>query len=207
MATEEPLLTDADFTAKEKKHYKHLFIDQATGVSFQSLLKLKGYTENSQWFETSRQHRLRKIIYFREHAAKKAQNKTKTGREYCIFCFNACKPSRKYLSHTKLSECPTLKKTQCGKCGELGHTRKKCQSLDDKNIRTERRTNRRPEDEDDVDCNYCDGDSENWTDSSDEEKEEEEPDATQDKATVTVEVVAVAVRIYPTWASIAAKNI
>ena len=205
MATENPLLTDADFTPREKKDYKQLFIDQATGVSFESLLKLKGYTEDSQWFEQNRQHRLRKIIYFRNRREKKTENKKATGREYCIFCFNSCKPSKKYLSHTKLSECPTLKKTQCGKCGELGHTRKKCQSPDDKNIRTERRTNRRPEDEHDVDCNYCDGDSENWTDSSDEE--EKEPDATQDKATVTVEVVAVDVRIYPTWASIAAKNI
>ena len=204
MATENPLLTDADFTPREKKDYKQLFIDQATGVSFESLLTLEGYTEDSQWFESNRQHRLRKIIYFRNRRGKKAENKKKTGREYCVFCFNACKPSKKYLSHTRLSECPTLKKTQCGKCGELGHTRKKCQSLDDKNVWVKRKFNKRPEDEYDSDCNYCDGDSENWTDSSD----EEEPDFPQDenvKAAV-VETVVIPKKV-TTWASIAAKNI
>ncbi|MEI7960900.1 MAG: hypothetical protein WCI04_01060 [archaeon] len=204
MAKENPSLTEADFTPKEIKDNKGLFIDQATGVSFQSLLKLEGYTEGSQWFETNRQHQLRKIIYFRERAAKKAENKKKTGRQYCVFCFNACKPSRKYLSHTKLSDCPTLKHTKCGKCGELGHTRKKCRSLEDKNIRTGRRTNRRPEDDYDSDCNYMDGDSEYWTDSSD----EEEPDLPQEenvKAAV-VETVVIPKKV-TTWASIAAKNI
>jgi hypothetical protein len=177
-----------------------LFIDQATGVSFESLLKLEGYTEDSQWFEQNRQHRLRKIIYFRNRRGKKAENKRATGREYCVFCFNACKPSKKYLSHTRLNECPTLKKTQCG---ELGHTRKKCQSPDDKNVWVKRKFNKRPEDDYDSDCNYCDGDSENWTDSSD-----EEPDLPQDenvKAAV-VETLVIPKKV-TTWASIAAKNI
>jgi hypothetical protein len=201
MAKEKPSLTEADFTAQEIKDNKGLFIDQATGVSFQSLLALEGYTEGSEWFESNRQHQLRKIIYFRNRRGKKAENKRATGREYCVFCFNACKPSKKYLSHTRLNECPTLKKTQCGKCGELGHTRKKCQSPDDKNIRTGRRTNRRPEDEYDADCNYCDGQSEYWTDSSD-----EEPDSSETIVVAVVETVVIPKKV-TTWASIVAKNI
>jgi hypothetical protein len=199
MATKE--LTEADFTAQEIKDNKGVFIDQATGVSFQSLLALEGYTKDSQWFESNRQHQLRKIIYFRNRREKKAENKRTTGREYCTFCFNACKPSKKYLSHTRLSECPTLKKTQCGKCGELGHTRKKCQSPDDKNIRTGRRTNRRPENKYDADCNYCDGQSEYWTDSSD-----EEPDSSETIVVAVVETVVIPKKV-TTWASIVAKNI
>jgi len=198
-----PTLTESDFTPKEIKDHKDLFIDPDTKVSYQNLLKSENYTESSEWFESIRQKQLRKIIYFRDRAAKKADNKKKTGREYCVFCFNACKPSRKYLSHTKLNECPTLKHTKCGKCGEFGHTRKKCESPDDKRIRTRMRFNKRPDGEYDENCYYMDGQSEYWTDSSD-----EEPDLPQEenvKAAV-VETVVIPKKI-TTWASIAAKNI
>ena len=202
MATLPTTLTELDFTAKEIKNNKDLFIDPATGVSYQSLLTLENYKESSEWFESIRQKQLRKIIYFRDRSAKKADNKKKTGREYCVFCFNACKPSRKYLSHTKLNECPTLKHTKCGKCGEFGHTRKKCQSPDDKNIRTRHRFNKRPDGEYDMDCNYMDGQSEYWTDSSDEEADL--PQEENGKAAVVEPVV---IPKKATWASIAAKNI
>lgn len=200
-------LTEADFTAREIEKNKNLFFDTTTGVSFESLLTLEGYTDGSQWFESNRQHSLRKIIYFRNRHLKKTENKKKTGREYCVFCFNACKPSKKYLSHTRLSECPTLKHTKCGKCGELGHTRKKCRSLEDKNIRVRRKFNRRPEDEYDSDCNYCDGDSENWTDSSDEEEDSVLTTVSVPKVVnALVEPIVVPKKV-TTWASIAAKNI
>jgi len=154
-----------------------------------------------------RQRNLWKIIYFRNKQQKKAENKKKTGREYCVFCFNACKPSKKYLSHTKLSECPILKHTKCGKCGELGHTRKKCHSLEDKNIRVRRKLNKRPDDEYDSDCGYCDGDSENWTDSSDEEEDSVFTTVSVAEPSVAlVEPIVVPKKVI-TWASIAAKNI
>ena len=70
------------------------------------------------------------------------------------------------------------------------------------------KSNRRPEDEYDSDCNYCDGDSENWTDSSD---EEEDSVLTTVSVPETVNVALVEPIVVPkkvtTWASIAAKNI
>jgi len=201
-------LTRDDFTEKEIRKHPHLFFD----TSVQSL----GLTRHDEDVdhenrEYLRQCEMRKIIYFRNRNEKKADNERRTGNEYCVFCFNACKPSRKYLSHTRLSDCPTLKHTKCGKCGELGHTRKKCQSLHDKKIRVRLRINMRPENEWDSDCNYCDGDSENWTDSSDEEKTQMGNTVEEVKGTVSVEPTVIVEQIvFPkktTWASIAAKNI
>ena len=159
MANPAQILTKADFTEKEIRHNQRLFsLDYASSFGVSLDEHDLYHRENIAYIESMRQRDLRKIIYFRNRHLKKTENKKKTGREYCVFCFNACKPSKKYLSHTRPNECATLKKTQCGKCGEFGHTRKKCRSLEDKNIRVRRKFNRRPEDEYDSDCNYCDGD-------------------------------------------------
>jgi len=113
--------------------------------------------------------------YLRDKKIKMAENKRTTGRPKCAFCFNAGKPSRKYLSHTDLSVCPTIAKAQCTKCGEIGHTRKHCKAEKDKRIRLPFKYNRRPNkdeysDEFDM-AMYDEGDSEGWPDSDDDIKE------------------------------------
>ena len=123
--------------------------------------------------------------YLRDKKTKMAENKRTTGRPKCAFCFNAGKPSRKYLSHTDLSVCPTIAKALCGKCGEIGHTRKHCKAENDKRIRMPFKYNRRPnkdEYSDDFDmAMYDEGDSEGWPDSDDERKEEKEKEKESSK--------------------------
>jgi len=143
--------------------------------------------------------------YLMDKKTKMAENKRTTGRPKCAFCFNAGKPSRKYLSHTDLSVCPTISKALCSKCGEIGHTRKHCKAEQDKRIRMPFKYNRRPNKDDDPDdfdmAMYNEGDSEGWPDSDDEEKECSnlvEPEIVQPILATTKEVK----EVKKSWASI-----
>jgi hypothetical protein len=121
----------------------------------------------------------RREEYLKEKRKKMFENKRNTGRAKCGFCFHAGKPSRKYLDHTDLEVCPTLKKAKCGKCGQIGHTRKHCSSDQDLRIRLPYPHNKRPKDEYDTDdiiaLLYVEGDSEDWSDSDEEVVENQEP--------------------------------
>ena len=136
----------------------------------------KNQEEIMRWEREQKAHHQRNADklsnYLKNKKAKMVENKRMFGREKCVFCFNSGTPSRVYLSHCDLKNCPKLVKALCGKCGLRGHTRRHCKSQEDKRIRLPFKYNRRPTEADvwdDMYMNdYSEGDSEDWSDSDDE---------------------------------------
>jgi len=144
--------------------------------------------------------------YIKEKKTKMAENKRMYGREKCGFCFSAGTSSRLYLSHVNVKNCPTLAKAMCSKCGDKGHTRKHCRSEVDKHIRLPYKYNRRPQNDEDDDFTYNEGDSENWSD-SDSEKERVEEKKEDIVPVTVVPITVVPLSLKKTWASIVKKSV
>ena len=127
-----------------------------------------------EWKEYQQRRADKLAVYLKNKREKMAENKRMFGREKCVFCFNSGTPSRVYLSHCDLKNCPKLVKALCGKCGLRGHTRKHCKSQQDKRIRLPFKYNRRPTEADTWDemymNDYSEGNSEDWSDSDDEKE-------------------------------------